>query len=322
MTDPDTDQKWTPSSLTAWIANSDLDADLGKLWDYGAEMYDASCGLCHTLPPTRNYLANQWIGNLNAMKRNISLDDEQYRFLQKYVQMHAQDMAGKDMAGKDREANMNDLPRPTSFAGLDARDLVALFNWLSAVFAAPPDRDSIASYRRGPAAAWLDGVASLPGCADAVARMRRALVVDADDAIVVARVGAAYGLLFEGIGGPKTVSPYELVYRDGGRLFGAPAAEMEAILAAHDLSVAASAHEAPDHLAVELAAAARLLEEGERDAEAIVDRLQGWVPAFAADCAAADANGFWAGAAAVLTAVVGLATRQPANAKISDATKK
>jgi trimethylamine-N-oxide reductase cytochrome c-type subunit TorC len=95
MTDPDTDQKWTESSLTAWIANSDLTPDLGKLSDYGGEMYNASCGLCHTLPPTGNYLANQWIGNLNSMKRNVSLDDEQYRFLQKYVQMHAQDMGGK-----------------------------------------------------------------------------------------------------------------------------------------------------------------------------------------------------------------------------------
>jgi len=217
---------------------------------------------------------------------------------------------------------MNDLPRPTSFAGLDAHDFVALFTWLSAVFAAPPDRDSVASYRRGPAAAWLDGVASLPGCGEAVARMQSAIEVDADDALVVARVGAAHGMLFEGIGGPKTVSPYESVYRDGGRLFGAPAAEMEAILAAHDLSVAASAHEAPDHLAVELAVAAHLLAKAEPDAEAIVERLRGWVPAFAADCAAADSNGFWAGAAAVLTAIVGLATRQPANGEILDATNQ
>jgi len=101
MTAPDTDQKWTTASLTAWIANSSLNADLGKLWDYGAEMYNASCGLCHAPPPTGNYPANQWIGNLNAMKRNVPLDEEQYRFLQKYVQAHAQDMADKDMAGKD-----------------------------------------------------------------------------------------------------------------------------------------------------------------------------------------------------------------------------
>ena len=65
-------------------------------------MYNASCGLCHSLPPTGNYLANQWIGNLNAMKRNISLDDEQYRFLQKYVQLNAQDTGGaKDAGQKD-----------------------------------------------------------------------------------------------------------------------------------------------------------------------------------------------------------------------------
>jgi TorA-specific chaperone len=211
---------------------------------------------------------------------------------------------------------MNDLPRPAAFAGFDPHDLAALIEWLSAVFAAPPDRDAVASYRRGPAALWLDGVASLPDCEEAVGRMRSALEADADDALVVARIGSAYGMLFEGIGGPKTVSPYESVHR-GGRLFGAPAAEMEAILAAHDLSVAASAHEAPDHLAVELAVAARLLADG----EAIIERLRSWVPAFAADCAAADSCGFWAGAAAILSAIVGLATRQPANAEIPDATK-
>jgi len=55
----------TESSLIAWIANSDLTPDLAKLWDYGGEMYNASCALCHTLPPTGNYLANQWTGNLN-----------------------------------------------------------------------------------------------------------------------------------------------------------------------------------------------------------------------------------------------------------------
>jgi trimethylamine-N-oxide reductase cytochrome c-type subunit TorC len=39
-------------------------------------------------------LANQWIGTLNAMKRFITLDDEQYRFLLKYLQLHGSDMGG------------------------------------------------------------------------------------------------------------------------------------------------------------------------------------------------------------------------------------
>ena len=95
MKDPDTDQQWTEGSLDAWITKADLVADPNKLWEYGADMYNASCGLCHSLTPTGHYLANQWIGTLNSMKRNISLDDEQYRFLQKYIQMHAQDTGGR-----------------------------------------------------------------------------------------------------------------------------------------------------------------------------------------------------------------------------------
>jgi TorA-specific chaperone len=213
---------------------------------------------------------------------------------------------------------MNDLPRPAAFTELDPGDLSALSAWLSALFAAPPDRDAIASYRRGPAAEWLAAVASIPACSEGVARMRQALDVEADDARVAARVGAAYGLLFEGIGGPKTVSPYESVHR-GGRLFGGATAEMEAILAAHDLSVAAAAHEAADHLAVELATAARLLTEAEPAAAAMFDRLQNWIPDFAAACAVADSSGFWAGAAETLLAIVGLATRQPGKAEMLDA---
>jgi len=213
---------------------------------------------------------------------------------------------------------MNDLPRPTAFAGLGPHDLAALSEWLSALFAGPPDREAVASYRRGPAAAWLVEIAAIPGCAGGAMRIRQALNAEADDAQIAARVGAAYGLLFEGIGGPKTVSPYESVHRSG-RLFGAATAEMEAILAAHDLSVPASAHEAADHVAVELATAARLLAEAEPDAATVFDRLQTWIPDFVAACAAADSCGFWAGAAEILTAIVGLATRQPDEAKALDA---
>ncbi|MBL8590715.1 MAG: NapC/NirT family cytochrome c [Methylobacteriaceae bacterium] len=94
MTDPDTDQKWTEGALTFWTTRAGLTVDRASLDAYGAEMFNASCGLCHAPTPTGHYLANQWIGVLNAMKRFISLDDEQYRFLQKWVQMRAQDTGG------------------------------------------------------------------------------------------------------------------------------------------------------------------------------------------------------------------------------------
>jgi trimethylamine-N-oxide reductase cytochrome c-type subunit TorC len=94
MVDPDTEQKWTEATLTVWTTAQMLGADAAKISSYGAEMYNASCGLCHAAPQTGHYLANQWIGNLNAMKRFVALDDEQFRFLQKWVQLNAQDTGG------------------------------------------------------------------------------------------------------------------------------------------------------------------------------------------------------------------------------------
>jgi len=95
MTDPDTEQVWSEGALTVWTKNADLVTDRAKLDSYGAEMFNASCGLCHSPPQTGHFLANQWIGTLNAMKRFVSLDDEQYRFLLKWVQLRAGDTGGR-----------------------------------------------------------------------------------------------------------------------------------------------------------------------------------------------------------------------------------
>jgi trimethylamine-N-oxide reductase cytochrome c-type subunit TorC len=95
ITDKDTDQVWAPASLTAWVDKDGLIPDLKKLWAYGDVMYGAACGSCHALQPTDHYLANQWIGSLNAMRPRTALDDEQARFLQKYLQLHAKDTAGQ-----------------------------------------------------------------------------------------------------------------------------------------------------------------------------------------------------------------------------------
>lgn len=94
--DPDTGLVWSKVSLQAWVAKVNLSADQAALWSYGAELYSSTCGSCHNLPPTDHALANQVIGNLNAMKRFISIDDEQYRFLQTYLQLNAKDTMGKN----------------------------------------------------------------------------------------------------------------------------------------------------------------------------------------------------------------------------------
>ena len=93
--DADTGLVWSQVSLQAWVAKADLSTDQAGLSAYGAELYRSSCGTCHNLPPTDHSLANQVIGGLNAMKRFISIDDEEYRFLQKYLQFNAKDTGGK-----------------------------------------------------------------------------------------------------------------------------------------------------------------------------------------------------------------------------------
>ena len=93
--DPETGLVWAQAAVDAWVARDSLVKDQQALWAYGREMYSSTCGSCHGLHPEDHMLANQVIGTLEAMKHLIPLDDEEYRFLQKYLQFHAQDTQGK-----------------------------------------------------------------------------------------------------------------------------------------------------------------------------------------------------------------------------------
>ena len=93
--DPETELVWMPVSLDAWIKAENLVTNQDALWDLASEMYTASCTSCHGKPDADHYLANQWIGIMKAMKRFISLNKQEYRFVQKYLQLHASDTGGK-----------------------------------------------------------------------------------------------------------------------------------------------------------------------------------------------------------------------------------
>jgi trimethylamine-N-oxide reductase cytochrome c-type subunit TorC len=101
ITDQNTDQVWIPATLTAWTRNDNLVTDVNKVWDYSQQMYSAACGTCHPAHPTDHFLANQWISTISGMRPRTSLDDEETRILQKYLQMHAKDSASaNDGQGK------------------------------------------------------------------------------------------------------------------------------------------------------------------------------------------------------------------------------
>lgn len=186
--------------------------------------------------------------------------------------------------------------------------LAQCFSWLAAVFERPPDTISIAAYRRGPAAVWLKAIAAQPLYLAGVGLMQKALGEPQSDHALAASLGAAHALLFAGLGGPKTVSPYESAYCSAGRLFQEPVSHMEELLFRHGLAVSADCAEAADHLSIELALLAYLVAGNDPDAEVVALRLSDWAPRFRALCSNQDQTGFWAGAATVLCAALEIGT--------------
>lgn len=90
--DTATDQTWYQVSLELWTDASGLNTTKHDMWAYTSDLYNKSCGVCHALPEKEHYLANQWIGNLNAMRRYTSLTPDQYRLLLGYLQNHSKDV--------------------------------------------------------------------------------------------------------------------------------------------------------------------------------------------------------------------------------------
>lgn len=91
---------WSPVSLTFWIDPAGLNTGLGDLWSYSSTLFNSSCSTCHSLPEPQHYLANQWSGNLGAMRRYTSLTGDQYRLMLAYLQNHAQDVRPENVSVK------------------------------------------------------------------------------------------------------------------------------------------------------------------------------------------------------------------------------
>lgn len=91
ITDADTAQVWTEVSLDVWLPASSMTDNLEKLTQYGSELFLATCAACHAAPHFDAYVANQWIGVMNTMKTEVTMDPENYQFVQKYLQLHSPD---------------------------------------------------------------------------------------------------------------------------------------------------------------------------------------------------------------------------------------
>lgn len=93
-TDNDTELIWHQVAFDTWVETANMVEEIDQLWDYAGELHGATCGACHSVTPANHFLANQWIGGMKDMKKYISLGKEEYRFLQKYLQLNASDVSG------------------------------------------------------------------------------------------------------------------------------------------------------------------------------------------------------------------------------------
>jgi hypothetical protein len=95
------------------------------------------------------------------------------------------------------------------------------------------------------------------------------------------RLARAYALALEGAGGPASATLYESAYVGSGRLYQAPAGEMQALLIEANLAPTAGFGEPPDHISVELALAAHALQSRGGRAGRMARRLADWTLRFA-----------------------------------------
>jgi TorA-specific chaperone len=170
-------------------------------------------------------------------------------------------------------------------------------------FCAPLTAESVATYRDGLGAELLCSLAEEPGCVAGVRTMQAALA-DGTAFAVTHRLALGFTLLFEGVGGPETVSPYESAHLSPtGRLFQGPVGQIDRLLDAWDVSASDSFREPSDHLSIELALLARMMrrpDEEAAQADLLDEHLLAWVPGFADRCTAVAAFSFYAGAAQAL----------------------
>jgi TorA-specific chaperone len=207
---------------------------------------------------------------------------------------------------------------PSVRQGVADSPVADVADWLAGVFRAPLRLEAIAAYRASDGNRLLDAIAVELGARQGIARMREALSLGDSVADTHRRLSHAYSILFDGIGGSRTVSLHESHYVDGvARRFREAAGVMERLLHRASLTIREEALEPADHLSVELALLAtclRRLDDDGRDFS--LQRLSSWAPEFRAACTAADPTGFYAGASTALCELLAsmhLLVHQPAH---------
>lgn len=193
----------------------------------------------------------------------------------------------------------------TGFFDMTAIERATAYQWLSGIFARELPVETLNAYRSEDGQALLEGLKEVPQLAPVVGEIL-VWVTDApesDLSVVSMDIASDYARLFLGVAGRRSAPPYQSFYsNEQGRLMQQSASDMQNQMRKADVRLADDFSELPDHLAVQLAVMAQLVETAspKEQAEYLKSHLLDWVGEFAERCEATTPAGFYAVAAAAV----------------------
>jgi TorA-specific chaperone len=193
-----------------------------------------------------------------------------------------------------------------------------LLDWLAVLFLQPPTALDVGRWRGRAMTGALAALGREPTVRRAVEIVVAALSGPPTDERLAAVLAHDFALLFEGVGGPRGVPPYESVHQAPPTRLAGPATDsMLALLRRHGVTPVRRTSELPEHLSVELALLAHLTRSG-TDGRELAARMAAWLPTFAARCASVDRHGFFAGCAALAAELSADLAQSPERPSASD----
>ncbi len=74
-----------------WVKASDLTANKKEVWKSASKLFHERCSMCHALPKSTQFTANQWPATLRVMTKRAALDKKQTEMVSLFLQYHARD---------------------------------------------------------------------------------------------------------------------------------------------------------------------------------------------------------------------------------------
>lgn len=88
--DKDTGLIWKEVLLNnVWVNSKYFAKNMNEVWKSAFALFNERCSMCHALPKTTTFTANQWPATLKVMTRRAALNEKQADIVSKFLQYHA-----------------------------------------------------------------------------------------------------------------------------------------------------------------------------------------------------------------------------------------